>query len=75
MKHISLEEMFEILTNCILNKVEQPSFYFKNQYGYQEITEVDLMRGRFITANDDFSEFEWELSESNIYVEEDLWKK
>lgn len=33
-----------------------------------EIIELDLLRGRFITDDGDFSEFEWELEESHIYM-------
>lgn len=77
MKHITLKEMFDILVNCILKqKEEYPTFYYKRQnYNtgndeFIEITEVDLLYGRFNTFDGDFSEFEWELKNSNIYVEE-----
>ena len=57
----------------IMNDKEQPVFYWKTEYeeGKSEIfmiTEVDLMRGRFKTINDDFSEYEWEKEKSNIYI-------
>lgn len=77
MKNISLKEMFDTLIDCILNKKEEyPTFYYRREweYGhpeYVEITEVDLMYGRFKTIDDDFSEFEWELEKSNIYRLED----
>ena len=29
----------------------------------------DLFRGRFVTDDGDFSEFEWELEESHIYMD------
>ena len=76
MKHITLREMLEILIDCIINKKEQPTFYYKRENyhtganEYIEITEVDLMYGRFETIDNDFSEYEWELENSNIYVEE-----
>ncbi len=75
MKNISLKQMFNILVDCILNNKEQPTFYYRREweYGhpeYVEITEVDLMYGRFKTKDDDFSEFEWELKKSNIYMED-----
>lgn len=71
MKHITLKEMFDILTDCILNNKEQPSFYYKRENEYILIQSVDLMDSRFTTVDDDFSEYEWELAESNIYVEDD----
>lgn len=46
-------------------------YYFKDGEGvYSEIVTLDLFRGRFTTDNGDFSEFEWELKESHIYIEE-----
>ena len=78
MKNISLKEMFDILIDCIMNKKEQyPTFYYKRKNfntgnpEFTEITEVDLMYGRFKTIDDDFSEFEWEINESHIYIKED----
>lgn len=75
MVNISLQEMFVILTNSILNNQEPPTFYYRNEWEtghpeYVEITEVDLLQGRFKTKDDDFSEYEWELEDSNIYIEE-----
>ena len=78
MKNISLKEMFDILIDCIMNKKEQyPTFYYKREnYNtgnpeFIEITEVDLLYGRFNTIDGDFSEFEWELENSNIYIKEE----
>ena len=77
MKHITLKEMFDILIDCILKqKEEYPTFYYKRQNcntgndEFIEIIEVDLLYGRFKTIDDDFSEYEWELENSNIYMEE-----
>lgn len=70
MKHITLKAMFKILINCIINKKEQPIFYYKRENEYVIIQEVDLMQSRFRTIDCDFSEYEWELENSNIYVEE-----
>lgn len=78
MKNINLKDMFDMLVKCILNREEEyPTFYYKRENiatgnpEYVEITEVDLMYGRFSTDDGDFSEFDWELDESNIYVEEE----
>lgn len=77
MKNISLEEMFNCLIDSILKGTELPTFYYKrlNYYTekdeYIEITEVDLMRGRFKTIDDDFSEYDWEKEQSKIYIKED----
>ena len=76
-RNISLKEMFDTLIDCILNNREEyPKFYYRREWEeghpeYVEITEVDLLYGRFKTIDDDFSEFEWELEKSNIYVKED----
>lgn len=71
--NISLEEMFDRLIHCIVHKKEFPIFYYKREwevgkFDYNEITEVDLMQSRFKTKDDDFSEYEWELENSNIFV-------
>ena len=70
MKHITLKEMFNILIDCILNNKEQPFFYYKRENEYVIIHEVDLMDSRFRTTDGDFSEYEWELEKSKIYVKE-----
>lgn len=71
MKHITLKEMFNILIDCILNNKEQLFFYYKRENEYVLIQEVDLMDSRLRTIDGDFTEYEWELRESNIYIEED----
>ena len=72
MKHITLKEMLETEVNDILNNYQFGShtYFWKNgEEKYREIVELDLFRGRFITDDGDFSEFSWELEESNIYME------
>lgn len=69
MINISLKEMLEELVKSILNQEQAPTYYYKREDGYIEITEVDLMYGRFRTIDGDFSEFEWELENSSIYKE------
>lgn len=74
MKHITLKEMLEELIECILEKKEQPNYFWKTEYVegkavYLPIIRVDLMDSRLVTNNDDFSEYEWELEESRIYRE------
>jgi hypothetical protein len=75
MKHITFEEMVKTELNDILNNYSYThNYYYKNEEGeYHEIIELDLLRGRFITEDGDFSEFEWELEESHIYMEEKRW--
>lgn len=71
MKHITLKEMLETEVKDILDnyKTGGHTYYYKNGEGqYHEIIELDLLRGRFITDDGDFSEFEWELEESHIYM-------
>ena len=70
-KNISLEEMLKTEVDSILTNYENGStdYYYKNGEGeFHEITELDLLRGRFYTDDGDFSEFEWELKESHIYI-------
>lgn len=72
MKKVTLKEMLEELTECILENKKQPNYFWRTEYiegsaMYLPIVQVDLMRGRFITINDDFSEYEWELKDSRIY--------
>ena len=72
MKKITLKEMLEIEVDDILTNYSSGShiYFYKNGEGeYHEIVELDLFRGRFITDDGDFSEFEWELEESHIYME------
>lgn len=72
MKHITLKEMLETEVKDILENYKSGShtyFYKNGEDEYHEIVELDLLRGRFINDDGDFSEFEWELEESHIYVE------
>ena len=62
--------MFNILIDCILNNREQPLFYYKRENEYVLIQEVDLMDSRLRTIDGDFTEYEWELEESNLYKED-----
>ena len=69
--NISLEEMLKTEVDGILTNYKNGSidYYYKNgEDEFHEITELDLLRGRFYTDDGDFSEFEWELKESHIYI-------
>lgn len=73
MKNITLEEMLNVATQDILSNyaIGAPAYYYKDASGeYHAIVELDLFRRRFVTDNGDFSEFEWELRESHIYINE-----
>ena len=73
MKHITFKQMLEMEVDDILHGYSNggKTYYYKNGEGeYHEIVELDLFRGRFVTDDGDFSEFEWELEESHIYIEE-----
>ena len=75
MKHITFEEMINTELQYILNgyKSGYCDYYYKDgDGGYHEIVELDLLRGRFVTDDGDFSEFDWEIKESHIYMEEHL---
>ena len=71
MRNISLKEMFDMLIDCIINKKDYLTFYYKRENEFIELKEVDLLDSRFRTIDDDFSEYEWELEKSNIYVLEE----
>ena len=65
--------MLETEVNDILTNYSSGghTYFYKNGEGeYHEIVELDLFRGRFITDDGDVSEFEWELEESHIYMEQ-----
>lgn len=76
MVNITLEKMLNILADCILNNKEQPTFYYGRlsyddcKLEYIKIKEVDLLDTRFRTIDGDFSEYDWELEKSNIYMED-----
>ena len=68
--HTTLEQMLTQEVRDILNqyKFGYTSYYWKNGDGeLHEIVELDLLRGRFITDDGDYSKFDWELKESRIY--------
>ena len=75
-KNIELKEMFDICIDCILNNKEFPTFYYETEYelgkfNYQEKTEVDVLREKFITVENDLSEYEWEIENSHIFLKEE----
>ena len=77
-RNITLEEMLNMLIQHIINKKEIPTFYYRREYDefkedFIEINEIDLLDSRFRTIDDDFSEYDWELEKSNIYIREE-WK-
>lgn len=74
-RKITLKEMFEDLVKWQLGEDNEygGEFYYQDGDGnFDEITQVDLMDSRFKTNDDDFSEYDWELEKSNIYVKEEV---
>lgn len=70
-KPISFADMLREIVSCILDGAPFREYYWKDgDNNLHEIVELDLLRGRFVTDNEDFSEFEWEIKESRIYVKE-----
>lgn len=72
-KKVSLRAMLEVMVEEVMTAStgndEPIRFYWKDGDGeLHEIIECDLLRGRFITDNQDFSEFDWELEDSHIYM-------
>ena len=72
-KNVSLEYMINNLVDEIINGLESETFYWYHEdTGFHEIVECDLIRGRFVTDDGDFSEFEWEKKDSSIYIKESV---
>lgn len=74
-KNITLKEMFKDLVKWQLGEDNEygGEFYYQDGDGnFDEITQVDLMDSRFKTNDDDFSEYDWELEKSNIYIKEEV---
>lgn len=70
-KNVSLEYMLDSLVKSIIENKDYEEFYWYHEdTGFHEIVECDLFRGRFITDDGDFSEFEWEKENSHIYIKE-----
>lgn len=72
--NITLKEMLEDLVKWVLGEECKygGEFYYQDGDGnFNKIIEVDLMCSRFKTEDNDFSEYDWELEESNIYVKEE----
>ena len=69
--NIYFTTMLYEITECIKEGTHYPTYYWYHEdNGYLEIVECDLFSGRIIMEDGDFSEFDWELKESNIYREE-----
>ena len=59
---VSLKKMFELIVDSIIFNHDMPKFFWLDgENKLHEIVECDLMRGRLITDNQDFSEFDWEI--------------
>ena len=68
-KNVSLEYMLNSLVKSIIENKDYEEFYWYHEdTGFHEIVQCDLLRGRFITDDDDFSEFDWEIKDSSIYI-------
>ena len=68
-QNVSLEYMLNSLVNEIVNNgPTEDFFWYHEDTGFHEIIECDLYRGRFVTDDGDFSEFEWEKKKSRIYI-------
>lgn len=67
-ENITLDEMLTEMVNCIREGIGFDKYYWYHEdKGFLEITECDLFYGRIIMEDGDFSEFDWEIKESNIY--------
>lgn len=68
--------MCEELLDDLINQKSPKTYYYKRQNWntgkdeFIEITEVDLLRDRFKTVDDDFNYYEYELQNSHIYRKE-----
>ena len=74
-RNITLEEMLTTMINIILGKNEEkffPKFFWNSDDetpNLVEITECDLFH-RLKMEDGDFTEFDWELEESRLYIKE-----
>lgn len=70
---VSLREMLRLIVESIISDYDAPRFFWLDgENKLHEIVECDLMRGRFVMDNQDFSEFSWELKESRIFQQKDV---
>lgn len=71
-KNVSLEFMLNTIVADIIKGQPSITFYWYHEdTGFHEIVECDLYRGRFVTDDGDFSEFEWEIKESRIFIKDE----
>lgn len=69
MINISAEEMVNSIVTALKEKKELPRFYWKSpDDGYKKIINIDLLR-HIDMEDGDYTYFEWEIEESNIYKE------
>lgn len=68
--NISLDDMISEMLDCIRNGTCYYTYYWYHEdKGYIEIVECDLLSGKIVMTDGDFSYFDWEMEESNIYRE------
>ena len=76
MKKVTVKQMLEELTEALVTQKEPKTYYWEREnfntgnLEMVEITEVDLLRDRFKTIDDDFHYYEYELQDSHIYRKE-----
>lgn len=76
MKRVTVKQMLEELTEALVTQKEPETYYWEREnfntgnLEMVEITEVDLLRDRFKTIDDDFNYYEYELQDSHIYRKE-----
>ena len=76
MKRVTVQQMLEELTEALVTQKESKTYYWEREnfntgnLEMVEITEVDLLRDRFKTIDDDFNYYEYELQDSHIYRKE-----
>ena len=70
-KKVSLEFMLQHIVDEITKGIPPIEFFFFcEDTGFHKIVECDLYRGRFVTEDGNFSEFEWEMEKSHIFVKQ-----
>lgn len=72
-KHFVNISFVDMLTEVLEDVKDGRGYYtyywYHEDKGFLEIVECDLLRGRIIMEDGDFSEFDWEIRDSSIYRE------
>lgn len=69
-KNITFYEFLDMTVQDIKNHTYRTYYWMNGDEELKEIVEFDLFSERIVMDDQDFSEFDWEIEESRIYVKE-----